>query len=245
MTQQEVVLKISGLVTRYGSIEALHGVSLEARRGQIVAIVGANGAGKTTLLASIMKWVRPSAGSIVYEGQDIMPLATESIVARGLTMVPEGRRIIKQLTVRENLQLTLGSRRGRGDLAADEQWISELFPILGERAGQQAGLLSGGEAQQLAIARALMGSPQTLLLDEPSLGLAPRMVERVFDLIPRLRERGITVVVVEQNAFKALGVADYAYVMQTGRIHTEGTPESILEEEDLLASYLGSGARVQ
>ena len=242
--QEEVVLEVSDLVTRYGSVEALHGVSIEARRGQIAAIVGANGAGKTTLLASIMKWVRPAAGSVVYEGQDITSLPTESIVARGLTMVPEGRRIIKKLTVKENLHLAVGSRGGRGDLAADEAWITQLFPILAERAGQQAGLLSGGEAQQLAIARALMGSPQTLLLDEPSLGLAPRMVERVFDLIPRLRERGITVVVVEQNAFKALSVADYVYVMQTGRIHASGTPESILEQEDLLASYLGSGARV-
>ena len=242
--QDEVALEASGLVTRYGSVEVLHGVSLKAYRGQIVAIIGANGAGKTTLLASIMKWVRPAAGSIVHEGQDITSLPTESIVARGLTMVPEGRRIIKKLTVKENLQLAVGARGGRGDQAADEAWITELFPILEERAGQQAGLLSGGEAQQLAIARALMGGPRTLLLDEPSLGLAPKMVERVFELIPRLRERGITVVVVEQNAFKALGVADYAYVMQTGRVHAAGTPQSILEQEDLLASYLGSGARV-
>ena len=234
------MLVVEDLTARYGPIEALRSASLRVGAGEIVAVLGPNGAGKTTMLAAIMGLIKPASGRVLLQGRDITRQDPERVVRLGVSLVPEHRRIFKNLTVRENLRLGAAARRG-GPGDADLGGLLELFPILAERMGQLAGFLSGGEAQQLAIARALMGAPRLLLLDEPSLGLAPRLVESLFDLIAGMRARGFTILLVEQNAYQALEIADRAYVLSNGRIQVEAPAEVLRDEEELMRAYVGTG----
>jgi ABC-type branched-subunit amino acid transport system ATPase component/ABC-type branched-subunit amino acid transport system permease subunit len=237
--EPETMLAVDGLVTSYGSIEALHGVSLSVPRGMVVAVLGANGAGKSTLLHTISGIVRSKHGRVIYQGADITRMAPEKIVARGLCQVPEGRQLFPTLTVEENLVVGATGRRDRSSLADDIAYVYELFPILGERRKQQAGTLSGGEQQMLAIGRALTGRPSLLLLDEPSMGLAPLAVERIFDALAKLNEQGLTMLMVEQNAEMALSLAHLAVVLQTGNVVLSGTATKLRQDDRVRASYLG------
>jgi branched-chain amino acid transport system ATP-binding protein len=233
------MIEISGLTVRYGSVTALHGIDLSVREGELVALVGPNGAGKTSTLAAVAGLVRPVAGVITVAGNPLTGLPPEQVIRRGVALVPEGRNIFTTLTVRENLALGATIRRDAAGVAADLEQELDRFPILRERIDQQAGLLSGGEQQQLAIARALMSRPRLLLLDEPSLGLAPRVVDLVFDTIRALRESGITVLLVEQNATRAMEMADRTYVLRTGRVIRSGTTEELGGGGGMAADYLG------
>jgi branched-chain amino acid transport system ATP-binding protein len=235
------LLTLSGLDVRYGAIQAVRSLDLEVGEGEIVALLGANGAGKSTTLKAIVG-LAPSKGGIEFAGRSIAGRDTEEIVRGGLTMVPEGRRVFPSLTVAENLRLGAATR---ADLAATErlrQEVESLFPILAERAGQAAGTLSGGQQQQLAIGRALMSEPKLLLLDEPSLGLAPQIVDDIFDLILRLKARGLTILLVEQDAVAALDIADRAYVMASGRIIMSGPAAELRASEQVAHAYLGMSA---
>ena len=236
----EAMLAVEDLEVRHGAIRAVRGVSLHARRGELVAILGANGAGKSSTLMAIAGALRPAAGRIRLAGRDIAGARPERITRFGLATVPETRDVFPDLTVRENL--TLGSyvrRRDRAGVAEDEARMFALFPRLSERSQQAAGTLSGGEQQMLVIARAMMSRPQVLLLDEPSLGLAPVIVDQIFAMIAELKQSGLTILLVEQNAAKALSVADRAYVMRLGQIATEGRAADIRSATDLGALYLG------
>ena len=221
------MLELADLHVRYGNIRALQGVSLTVAQGELVALIGSNGAGKTTVLRTISGLLRPSDGTIAFEGADITRAATDRIVALGISHCPEGRRIFGSLSVSENLRLGAVAQRDRQAAAADLDMVFTLFPLLKERLGQAGGTLSGGEQQMLAIGRALMSRPRLLLLDEPSLGLAPLMVERIFETIAELKRQGRTILLVEQNVHHALDIADRAYVLETGRITLEG-PASVL-----------------
>jgi branched-chain amino acid transport system ATP-binding protein len=232
------VLTLEGVRSGYGRIEALRGVSLAVNRGELVCLVGANGAGKTTTLKTISGIVRPTAGSILFEGQAIHRLTAPEILRRGIAHCPEGRRVFPHLTVAENLHMGAYVRRDP-EIEADLRSVYGHFPILRERARQAAGTLSGGEQQMLAIGRALMARPKLILFDEPSLGLAPTMVETTFDIIKRIRNRGATVLMVEQNAYGALRMADRAYVMETGVITLTGPARALLEDEHVKRAYLG------
>jgi branched-chain amino acid transport system ATP-binding protein len=237
------VLELTDVHVRYGSIRALQGVSLRVEAGELVALIGSNGAGKSTTLRTISGLLRPSEGTITFEGSDITAASTDRIVALGISHCPEGRRIFGGLTVLENLRLGAVSRP-RSDTAAvtgDLDMVFELFPLLKERLGQAGGTLSGGEQQMLAIGRALMSRPRLLLLDEPSLGLAPQMVERIFGTIAELKGQGRTILLVEQNVHQALDVADRAYVMETGRITLDGPADVFRRDPKVEQSYLGVG----
>jgi branched-chain amino acid transport system ATP-binding protein len=223
----------------YGAIQAVKGVSLEVRERELVTIVGANGAGKTTTLRTISGIYRPRSGSISFEGKDLAALPSHDIVALGISQAPEGRQIFGSLSVRDNLMLGAGRRGDRDGIDQDLEYVFSLFPVLQERFGQSGGTLSGGEQQMLAIARALMARPRLLLLDEPSLGLAPMLVNRIFAVISRLKETGVTILLVEQNARKALEVADRAYVMETGRIILEGDARALAANPEIEKAYLG------
>jgi ABC-type branched-subunit amino acid transport system ATPase component len=235
----EDMLVIENLVTAYGSIEALHGVSLTVPKGMVVAVLGANGAGKSTLLHTISGIVRSSHGRVLYQGADITRLAPEKIVARGLCQVPEGRQLFPSLSVEDNLIVGASGRRDRSTLADDIAYVYDLFPVLGERRKQEAGTLSGGEQQMLAIGRGLAGHPSLLLLDEPSMGLAPMTVERIFEALAKLNERGITMLMVEQNAEMALSIAHLAVVLVTGDVVLSGTATKLRQDDRVRASYLG------
>jgi len=235
------LLDIAGLHTFYGRIEALKGVDLTVAKGEIVTLIGANGAGKSTLLMTICGRPRAAAGRIVYDGTDITGLATFNIVRLGIAQSPEGRRIFGRMSVLENLKMgaTIGDP---AHFEADLDEVFTLFPILKQRQGQRAGTMSGGEQQMLAIARALMSRPKLLLLDEPSLGLAPLIVRQIFEVIREInRSRGVTVFLVEQNAYHALKLAHRAYVMQTGRITLSGTGQELLANPEVRAAYLEGG----
>jgi branched-chain amino acid transport system ATP-binding protein len=232
------VLTLEGVRAGYGRVEALRGVSLVVGRGELVCLVGANGAGKTTTLKTISGIVRATAGSIVFDGQDIHRLAASEILRRGIAHCPEGRRVFPYLTVQENLRMGAYVRRDP-EIEADLRDVYVHFPILRERAGQAAGTLSGGEQQMLAIGRALMARPKLILFDEPSLGLAPTIVETTFEIIKRIRSRGATVLMVEQNAYGALRLADRAYVMETGAITLAGPARDLLDNEHVKRAYLG------
>ena len=236
------MLEVGGLEVRYGGITAVREVSLQVEEGEVVALLGPNGAGKSSTLGAIMGLVRPTCGQIRFRGADISRLQTEQIVRKGIALTPEGRRILTQLTVRENLTLAAAGRRRRGDVQADLETILDRFPIVRERLDSPAGTLSGGQAQQLAIARSLMSAPQLLLLDEPTLGLAPLIVDLIFDTIAELRNNGLTVLVVEQNAMRALEIADRAYVMRTGSIVAAGTSDELGGGAGLASAYLGKSA---
>ena len=233
------MLELRDLHVYYGSIRALNGVTLHVEAGELVALIGSNGAGKSTTLKTISGLLRPRQGAIFYQGREITRAPTDRIVAAGLSHCPEGRRIFGGLTVRENLLLGAVQRKKGQALTDDLEWIFELFPRLEERLNQAGGTLSGGEQQMLAIGRALMSRPQLLLLDEPSLGLAPLMVDHIFDVIRELKQQGKTILLVEQNVHHALAVADRAYVIETGQITLEGTPAELRHNPQVEQSYLG------
>jgi len=233
------MLKISNLHVSYGAIRALHGISIEVNEGEIVALIGSNGAGKSTLLNAISGLLRPTEGSIVYQGQEIHTLPPEEIVALGICQVPEGRRVFADMTVRENLEMGAYLPQNVKNFNENIDWVYQIFPRLSEREKQKADTLSGGEQQMLAISRALMGNPKLLLLDEPSLGLAPVLVEEVYANILRIQKAGTPLLIVEQNAFQALSVANRGYVIETGNIVLEDEAKSLLSNEKVKAAYLG------
>ncbi len=235
------MLELQDLEVRYGSIRALQGVSLAVGQGELVALIGSNGAGKTTVLRTISGLLRPAKGTITFEAADITRAPTDRIVALGISHCPEGRRIFGGLSVRENLRLGAVAQRDAGAAADDLEMVFALFPLLKERLGQAGGTLSGGEQQMLAIGRALMSRPRLLLLDEPSLGLAPLMVERIFETIAALKTQGRTILLVEQNVHHALDIADRAYVLETGRITLDGPADQLRRNPKVEQSYLGVG----
>ena len=238
----EAVLRIDGLQTYYGKIHALRGISFSVQKGQIVTLLGANGAGKSTTLKTISGLVRSAAGKITFLGKDITTAPPHDIVRMGLIHAPEGRRIFKGLSVQENLDL--GGFTNVQDKAGKErrlQYIFELFPILFERRRQDSALLSGGEQQMLAIGRALMTEPKLMLLDEPSMGLAPFLIQAIMKIIRKLNEQGTTILLVEQNAKVALKLADYGYVLETGKIVIEGDGATLRQDESIVKAYLGGG----
>ena len=235
------MLEIESLTTRYGSIAALRSASLYVRKGEIVGVIGPNGAGKTTLLNSVAGLLNPAAGRVLLDGTDVTGAAPDRMLRAGVALVPEHRRLFADLTVRENLLVAgiTGTARQRAERLEE---MAELFPVLGDRRDTPAGYLSGGEAQQLAIARALMSHPRILLMDEPSLGLAPTLVDLVFDLIGRLAAGGRTLLVVEQNAHRMLQACDRAYIMRSGEIAAEGSGRELQQRTDLFDTYLGPSA---
>jgi len=237
------LLSIDDLHVRYGAIQALRGITLEVDEGEIVGLIGVNGAGKSTTMLSTMGVVRPVQGSITYRGQTLVGQSPESILRRGIAPVMEGRRIFPSLTVEENLRLGAASIKDRRAIAEDlDRWCA-FFPILGERKQQPAGKLSGGQQQMLAVARALMSRPKLLLMDEPSLGLAPKLVVEIFRLIVELRNLGMTILLVEQNVRMTLDIVNRAYLLNTGRVEFSGSPDEIRSHADIERAYLGAGKR--
>ena len=233
------MLVIKNLQVSYGMINAIKGISFEVRDGEIVTLIGANGAGKTTTMHAISGILKPRAGSITLNGADLTKERPNRIVSMGLAQVPEGRRVFAQQTVEENLELGAYIRRDRDGIAADKEEVFNLFPRLRERRGQLAGTLSGGEQQMLAMGRALMCRPSILLLDEPSMGLSPLLVSEIFHIIEEINSKGTTVLLVEQNAKRALAIADHAYVLETGYITLSGTGEELANDERVKKAYLG------
>ena len=231
------MLKVNDLHVSYGGIKAIRGISFEVPDGKIVTLIGANGAGKSTILRSIVGLVRLDSGSVEYTGKSLTGLASNKIIEEGITLVPEGRRVFPDLTVLENIKI--GAYLRKDNLESDIEWVYGLFPRLKERHWQLAGTLSGGEQQMLAVARALMSKPKVIMMDEPSLGLAPLVVRDIFDIIKEINKQGVTVVLIEQNANMALKIADYGYVMQTGNIIIEGAGEELLRNEEVKKAYLG------
>jgi branched-chain amino acid transport system ATP-binding protein len=234
------VLSVEGLETRYGSVPAVRGVTLEVQARDLVGVIGPNGAGKTTTLQTIMGLLRPAAGRVRFEGRDLGGLTPDRVVAAGIGLVPEGRWILASMSVRENLMLGAYRRRARdGAVLRDIDWVSEVFPVLRDRQQQRAGTLSGGEQQMLAIARALMARPRLLMLDEPTWGLAPLVVEEIMRVVTRLNAEGTTILLVEQNARQALDVVRRCYVLEVGRVAFAGTPAELRRHPALTAAYLG------
>ena len=232
------MLKIDGLKVNYGGIEAVKGISFQVPERRIVTLIGANGAGKSTTLRTIAGLVKPAGGHIHLQGEDITSLSPDRIVSRGITLVPEGRRVFPDLTVVENLKI--GAYLRRDSLDEDLKWVYDLFPRLKERSWQAAGTLSGGEQQMLAVGRALMSRPKIMMMDEPSLGLAPIVVRGIFDIIKEINKQGVTILLVEQNANMALKTADLGYVLDTGRITLSGSGQELLTNEAVKKAYLGS-----
>ena len=234
------LLEIRDLKVNYGGIEALKGVSFDVNEGEIVTLIGANGAGKSTTLRAIMSVVNPASGTISYEGKDITHAATHDIVQRGIVLVPEGRRVFPNLTVLENLRIGAYLREDKDAIEHDIEHVYSLFPRLNERHWQQAGTLSGGEQQMLAVGRALMARPKLIMMDEPSLGLAPLVVRDIFEIIRQINHQGVSILLIEQNANMALKVADSAYVMETGCITLSGAGKDLLNNEAVKKAYLGT-----
>ena len=232
------MLKIDGLKVSYGGIEAVKGITFEVPERKIVTLIGANGAGKSTTLRTIAGLVKPAKGRIHLQGEDITGLTPDKIVSKGVTLVPEGRRVFPDLTVLENLKI--GAYLRKDDLSDDLNWVYELFPRLKERSWQAAGTLSGGEQQMLAVGRALMSRPKIIMMDEPSLGLAPIVVKGIFDIIKEINRMGVTVLLIEQNANMALRIADIGYVLETGKITTTGPGKQLLNDPAIKAAYLGT-----
>jgi branched-chain amino acid transport system ATP-binding protein len=233
------VLSVSRLECRYGKVAAVRGLSLEVKQGELVSLIGANGAGKTTTLKAISGVLPAAGGRVSFEGEDITQASARRILELGIAHCPEGRRVFPYMTVRENLEMGCFLRKDRAGIEADLKKLFERFPILDERRDQAAGTLSGGEQQMLAISRALMSRPKLVLFDEPSLGLAPNIVEKTFDIIRQIRSEGVTVVMVEQNALAALELSDRAYVMEQGTVTLTGTGEQLLADPQVQKAYLG------
>lgn len=237
------MLNIENLKVAYGGIEAVKGISLNVEQGKIVTLVGANGAGKSTTLKTIVGLAKAKEGKISYNGIDLLKEKTKNLAKIGVTLVPEGRRVFPNLTILENLKLGAYFRKDRNEIEKDIKWIYELFPRLEERKWQLSGTLSGGEQQMLAIGRALLARPKLLMMDEPSLGLAPIIVQDIFNIIKEVHRQGVTILLVEQNANLALKVADYGYVMETGKIIIEGSGKDLLNNEDIKKAYLGEAVQ--
>jgi branched-chain amino acid transport system ATP-binding protein len=238
--RDQPLLKLDGVTSGYGPIVAVRDVSIEVYPGEVVALLGANGAGKSTTLLTIAGLVRPSAGAITFDGQDILHMKPEDVVRLGIALTPEGRGIFTHLSVTDNLRIGAATRKDKAEVSATMAEMFDLFPILRERAKQLAGTLSGGEQQMLALARSLMSKPRLMLLDEPSLGLAPRIVAQIFELLRELPARGVTVLLVEQNVSLALEVATRGYVLATGQMQMEGSAEELASAVDLEEVYLGA-----
>jgi branched-chain amino acid transport system ATP-binding protein len=233
------LLEVNDLYVSYGAIRALHGISFHVDEGEVVTLIGANGAGKSTTLRTISGLLPVDRGSIVYNGEEITGAEASRIVRKGVIQVPEGRRIFSPLTVRENLDMGAYTRRDADEIQASMDYVFQLFPRMKERLEQTGGTLSGGEQQMLAVGRALMAKPKLLLMDEPSMGLAPILVEEIFDIIKEISQEGVTILLVEQNAHMALSVADRGYVLETGAIELEGSAKELAENESVQAAYLG------
>ena len=233
----EIILSVKDLQVSYGGIEAVKGISFDVPKGEIVTLIGANGAGKSTTLKSVVGLVKPKSGSIQFNRKELIGMDTTDIVSKGITLVPEGRRVFADLTVLDNIKI--GAYLRNDDLTGDIAWVYDLFPRLKEREWQLAGTLSGGEQQMLAVARALMSRPKVIMMDEPSLGLAPLIVKGIFDIIKEINRQGVTVLLIEQNANMALKIADYAYVLETGRITLSGPGSELLSNDDVKKAYLG------
>jgi branched-chain amino acid transport system ATP-binding protein len=235
----ETMLEVSGLSVSYGAIKALRGISFSVGKGEIITLIGSNGAGKSTTLHAISNIIKKSAGTIVFENTDITNAPPETIVKRGLVQIPEGRRVFANLTVKENLEMGAYTRGDKLAIKADMERVFGTFPRLKERVKQEAGTLSGGEQQMLAMGRALMASPRLLLLDEPSMGLAPILVDEIFSIILQINKAGTTILLVEQNAFKALSIAGRAYILETGTISKSGAASELISDEAVKKAYLG------
>ena len=233
------MLKIENLEVAYGNIKAIKGISLEVNQGEIVTLIGSNGAGKSTTLRTISGILKPKSGSITFNGERVEGVEGHEIVAKGICQSPEGRRIFPKMTVDENLDLGAFLRNDKAEIKRDRQRVLELFPKLQERIDQKAGTMSGGEQQMLAVGRALMGSPKLLLLDEPSMGLAPVLVEMIFETIKKINDQGTTILLVEQNALAALNVADRAYVLESGSIKMSGKARDLISNDEVTKAYLG------
>lgn len=233
------MLEIKDLYVSYGMIQAIQGVSFEVNEGEVISLIGANGAGKTTVLHAITGLLKPKAGSIMFEGQDLMKTPAHKIVGLGMAHVPEGRRVFAQLSVYENLLMGAYTRKNKSEIQETLEMVYERFPRLEERKKQMAGTLSGGEQQMLAMGRALMSKPKLILMDEPSMGLSPLFVSEVFDIIQKISQSGTTVLLVEQNAKKALSIADRAYVLETGKIALTGKASDLIHDENIKKAYLG------
>jgi len=233
------LLQVVDLVIHYGAIQALRGISFEAGEGEIITLIGSNGAGKSTTLNAISHIVKKTAGKVFFDGKDISAYPPDRIVAEGLVQVPEGRRIFANLTVKENLEMGAFTRRDRDNIRKDLEMVFDLFPRLRERISQVAGTLSGGEQQMLAMGRSLVARPRLLLLDEPSMGLAPILVDEIFAVIRRINQAGTTILLVEQNAYKALGLAGKGYILETGKIVKSGPVSDLMRDDAVKAAYLG------
>jgi branched-chain amino acid transport system ATP-binding protein len=233
------MLKVENLNVFYGGIHALKGITFEVPQAKITTLIGANGAGKSTTLRAICSLVKTKTGKIIFKEKDITSLSTDQVVKMGVAMIPEGRKIFPNLTVQENLDLGAFTRQDKEGIAKDLNWVYELFPRLKERLWQKGGTLSGGEQQMLAVARGLMSRPKLLMLDEPSLGLAPLLVQEIIEIIQKISQEGITILLVEQNAFAALKISDYAYVLETGCLVLKGSGEELLKDEKVKKAYLG------
>ena len=234
-----MMLEVKDLVVSYGAIKALKGISFEVNQGEIITLIGSNGAGKTTTLHSLSNLIRKVSGSIVFEGTDITNLSADKIVEMGLIQVPEGRRVFANMSVKENLEMGAYLRKDKTQIKKDMEECYQLFPRLKERLSQMAGTLSGGEQQMLAMARALMSKPKLLLLDEPSMGLAPILVDEIFDIITKISSSGTTILLVEQNAYKALSIANRAYILETGQITKTGKASDLITDKAVISAYLG------
>lgn len=234
-----IIMKIMDMDVHYGAIHAVKGISMEIKNGQITTLIGSNGAGKSTTLNAIMNTIKKSNGKVIFDGIDITNIETDKIVSKGVALVPEGRRIFPNLTVLENLRLGAYSRKDENKINEDFDWVLTLFPRLKERLKQLGGTLSGGEQQMLAVARGLMSRPKVLMLDEPSLGLAPILVKEVLETIEKIREEGVTILLIEQNAVGALKIANYGYVLETGKIVLEGQADNLLSDDQVKKTYLG------
>ena len=237
------MLKIENLFVNYGGINALRGISLEVQDGEIVTLIGANGAGKSTTLRTITGLVKAASGSVVWNGEEMIGKSIDAIFKSGIAMVPEGRRVFSDLTVLENLQIGAYLRKDKEEIDKDIEWVYSLFPRLKERYWQYAGTLSGGEQQMLAVGRALMSRPKLMMMDEPSLGLAPLVVQDIFSIIKEINRQGVTILLIEQNANMALRIADRGYVLETGQISMTGTGLELLNDESVKAAYLGTKKR--
>ncbi len=233
------MLKVTDLVVHYGAIQALRGISFEVKENEIISLIGSNGAGKTTTLHAVSNIIKKTGGTVIFDDVDISNAAPDQIVRAGLVQVPEGRRIFANLSVRDNLEMGAYTRKDKAGIKSDMETVFEIFPRLKERIRQLSGTLSGGEQQMLAMGRALMSKPRLLLLDEPSMGLAPILVDEIFSIIRRINNAGTTILLVEQNAFKALGIADRGYILETGSVIKSGPAAELVRDDAVRAAYLG------